>query len=275
MSFLRFLLFIGENIYHNPRSTSYIFPPLALVKIDKLAEEERRRKQEEERIFREDEMRELALKLREKERKKRRFSDEEDEEAAAAAAFGVGESSYPTATALEEPGAVEDKNGSSKKDKPSKKRWLNRGIQINDLQNPSVFIFTIVIFFSGVVLVPAALAAVAAADLVPARPLRGEGATGVEVTRDRHRDGHGDPDQETMTDRKKSKLIERFNSFLSFYCIAPPFFLFGGILGSASRVKFPVSLSKTMLSLRLVELKMLGFSDHTRTGISILTSAAD
>ena len=66
--------------------------------------------------------------------------------------------------------------------------------------------------------------------------------------------------------------------------------LFEGILGSsASRAGFPVSLSnlrldcstasrttpQKVLSLcRLVELKMLDFSDHTRTGISILTSAA-
>ena len=70
------------------------------------------------------------------------------------------------------------------------------------------------------------------------------------------------------------------------------FFWFGGILGSASRVEFPVSLSNHALPLdcstaalttpqkvlpiwKLVELKMLDFSDRTRAGISILTSVAE
>ena len=44
-----------------------------LVKIDKLAEEERKRKQEEERCFREEELREIAIKLRKKELEKRRL----------------------------------------------------------------------------------------------------------------------------------------------------------------------------------------------------------
>ena len=72
------------------------------------------------------------------------------------------------------------------------------------------------------------------------------------------------------------------------------FFLwFGGILGSASRAEFTVSLSnhlaiyldcstaaltthqKVVPIWKLVELKMIDFSDRTWTGISILTSAAD
>ena len=70
-------------------------------------------------------------------------------------------------------------------------------------------------------------------------------------------------------------------------------FWFGGILGSASGAKFPVSLSnhvgfmprllfssthhspESLTHLKLVKLKMLDYSDRTRTGISILTSAAD
>ena len=69
--------------------------------------------------------------------------------------------------------------------------------------------------------------------------------------------------------------------------LKPTFFLgFGGILGSVSRAEFPVSLSNhagftprllyssTHHSIwKLVELKMLDFSDRTRTGISILKSA--
>ena len=71
------------------------------------------------------------------------------------------------------------------------------------------------------------------------------------------------------------------------------FIWFGGILGSASRAEFPISLSnhagftpwllyssthhslEGFIQLALVELKMLDFGDPTRTGISILTSAAD
>ena len=66
---------------------------------------------------------------------------------------------------------------------------------------------------------------------------------------------------------------------------------FEGILGSASRVEFPITRSshvgltprllyssthhsqKVLPIGKLVELKMLDFSDCTRTGISILTSA--
>ena len=73
----------------------------------------------------------------------------------------------------------------------------------------------------------------------------------------------------------------------------PPFFWFRGTLRSASRAEFPVSLSnhvgftprllyssthhsqKVLPICKLVELKMLDFSDRTRTGISILTSAPD
>ena len=60
---------------------------------------------------------------------------------------------------------------------------------------------------------------------------------------------------------------------------------FGGALGSASRDHFPLCLDCSTAALttpqkvlpirKLVELKMLDFSDCTRTGISILTSAAD
>ena len=69
-------------------------------------------------------------------------------------------------------------------------------------------------------------------------------------------------------------------------------FSFGGILGSASRAKFPISLSnhigfmpclttahttpqKVLSIWRLVELKMLDFSDCAWTAFSILTSATE
>ena len=68
------------------------------------------------------------------------------------------------------------------------------------------------------------------------------------------------------------------------------FYCFGGILEVSLKVRFPVSLSsqvgfdcstvaltapQMVLSIpELVELKMLDFSDRTRTCISILTSAA-
>ena len=58
------------------------------------------------------------------------------------------------------------------------------------------------------------------------------------------------------------------------------------MLGSALRAEFPVSQSnlrllysithqKVLPIWKLVELKMLDFSDRTRTGISILTSVSD
>ncbi len=67
------------------------------VKMDKQAEEERRRKLEEQRISREEEMRELALKLRRKEREKRHAEN-----------LGLGSDSDQS-----EPSAKEE-NGSSR-----------------------------------------------------------------------------------------------------------------------------------------------------------------
>ena len=115
-----------RNVLAKSNNCGVLFLPP--VKIDKLAEEERRRKQEEERIFREDEMRELALKLREKERRKRQYSDEEDNVHDNETATAVLENEMGASNYIDGGGGVvngEDKNGGGghgRKDKQQRRR---------------------------------------------------------------------------------------------------------------------------------------------------------